>query len=148
MRFGILGPLAVGQGDTVVEIRRGMPRTLLIALLVRAWSNEMAEARQARSQDDASGEWRHLERAHILSQPLAIPHLRTHAAMLGAARRSGDRREVGGQLWRLALAGPGSLSGRYPPGNTGGANVSAFMPMPIPEDLRSILEDEPQEAVE
>src|ERR687885_657520 len=36
MRFGILGPLAVGDGDTAVEIRRGIPRTLLIALLLRA----------------------------------------------------------------------------------------------------------------
>ena len=36
VRFGILGPLAVGEGDTAVEIRRGIPRTLLIALLLRA----------------------------------------------------------------------------------------------------------------
>lgn len=35
MRFGILGPLAVHDGDAVVDIRRGIPRTLLIALLLR-----------------------------------------------------------------------------------------------------------------
>ncbi|MFN2504700.1 MAG: BTAD domain-containing putative transcriptional regulator [Acidimicrobiales bacterium] len=35
MRFGILGPLVVAEGDTPVEIRRGIPRTLLIALLLR-----------------------------------------------------------------------------------------------------------------
>ena len=36
VRFGILGPLAVGEGATAVEIRRGIPRTLLVALLLRA----------------------------------------------------------------------------------------------------------------
>ncbi|HEV3401169.1 MAG TPA: DUF3703 domain-containing protein [Acidimicrobiales bacterium] len=45
-----------------------------------------------------------------------------------------------GQVLRLVLAGPGSLTGRYPLGNTGGANVSAFAPMPIPDDLRDLLE--------
>ncbi len=29
---------------------------------------------------------------------------------------------------------------RYPGGNTGGAEVDAFLPMPIPADLRDILE--------
>ena len=38
-------------------------------------------------------------------------------------------------------------TGRDPVGNTGGANVSAFVPIPIPEYLRSALEDQPQEAV-
>jgi hypothetical protein len=37
------------------------------------------------------------------------------------------------------LAGPGSISGRYPVGNTGGADVSAFSPMAVPEDLRPLL---------
>jgi hypothetical protein len=108
--------------------------------LVRAWSDEMAEAREARAGGDAAREWHHLERAHILSQPLVGPHVRTHVAMLGAALRHGDGRETIGQLLRLVLAGPGSLTGRYPVGNTGGANVSPFAPMPIPEDLRAILE--------
>ena len=44
MRFGILGPLAVGEGDTAVEIRRGIPRTLLIALLLRAGETVSASA--------------------------------------------------------------------------------------------------------
>ena len=70
---------------------------------------------------------------------MTVPHLRTHGAMLAAALRRGDRREVVGQLLRLVVAAPGSLSGRYPVGNTGGADVSALQPMPIPEDLRSVL---------
>jgi hypothetical protein len=60
--------------------------------------------------------------------------------MLGYGFRRRDRREVVGQLLRLVVAGPGSWTGRYPLGNTGGANVSAVQPMPVPEDLRAILE--------
>ena len=71
---------------------------------------------------------------------MAGAHVRTHVAMLGSALRRRDIHELFGQLFRLAVAGPGSLTGRYPVGNTGGANVSAFKPMPIPEDLRAALE--------
>ena len=109
------------------------------AHLRQAWSEERAAAVAARRRGDQPGEWHHLERAHILSQPMTVPQLRTHAAMLGAALRRRDRREVLGQLLRLVVAAPGSLSGRYPVGNTGGADVSALQPMPIPEDLRSVL---------
>jgi hypothetical protein len=109
------------------------------AQLRRAWSEERAAAVTARRLGDRQGEWHHLERAHILSQPMTVPHLRTHGAMLAAALRRHDRREVVGQLLRLVVAAPGSLSGRYPVGNTGGADVSALRPMPIPEDLRSVL---------
>ena len=89
----------------------------------------------------ANAEWTHLERAHILSQPLAGAHVRTHVAMLGAALRRRDPNEIVGQVFRFAVAGPGSLTGRYPVGNTGGADVSAFKPMPIPDDLRDLLDD-------
>ena len=66
-------------------------------------------------------------------------HLRTHVAMLAAGIRRHDRREVVGQLLRLVVAGPGSLTGRYPVGNTGGADVNALTPMPIPDDLVPFL---------
>ncbi len=108
--------------------------------LLQAWTDERATAASARQQGDFPEEWRHLERAHILSQPLAVPHIRTHVDMLSYAVRRRDPGELGGQLLRLVLAGPGSMTGRYPVGNTGGANVSAFRPMPIPDDLRSLLE--------
>jgi hypothetical protein len=107
--------------------------------LKAAWAAERDQARAARTEGDAAVEWRHLERAHILSQPMAWPHLVTHAAMFAAAWRRRDRRELAGQTARLLLAVPGSVSGRYPLGNTGGADVSAFRPMPIPDDLRSLL---------
>lgn len=107
--------------------------------LKAAWAAERDQARAARNSGDARDEWRHLERAHILSQPMAWKHLVTHAAMFTAAWLRRDRRELAGQTLRLLLAVPGSVSGRYPAGNTGGADVSAFLPMPIPDDLRSML---------
>jgi Protein of unknown function (DUF3703) len=106
-----------------------------------AWTSEMEAARSARSTGDTTREWTHLERAHILSQPVAGPHVRTHAAMLAAAFRRHDGHEMVGQVLRLVVAGPGSITGKYPVGNTGGADVSAFKPMPIPEDLSSLLGD-------
>jgi hypothetical protein len=75
---------------------------------------------------------------------MAGAHVRTHVAMLAYASRRRDRREIVGQLLRLIVAGPGSWTGRYPVGNTGGADVSALRPMPVPDDLRAILESTPQ----
>jgi hypothetical protein len=109
----------------------------------RAWTEEMHAAKTARRRAERTDEWCHLERAHILSQPSAWLHLKTHGAMLAAALRRRDRHEVLGQVFRLIVAGPGSLTGRYPVGNTGGADVSAFEPMPIPEDLQVYLERHP-----
>ena len=104
-----------------------------------AWRSERRAATTARRAGDTEAEWHHLERAHILSQPLAGLHLRTHAAMLVAGLRSRDGHETVGQVLRLLLAVPGSLSGRFPVGNTGGANVSPFQPMAVPDDLRPLL---------
>ena len=117
------------------------------AQLHEAWAGEIISAKRARSGGDATGEWGHLERAHILSQPLAGPHLRTHIEMLSAAARRRDVHEMIGQLFRLAVAAPGTLTGKYPVGNTGGANVSAFAPMRIPDDLQRLLAGEIPEQV-
>jgi len=108
--------------------------------LLRAVADELAEARSARAHRDLPDEWRHLERAHVLSQPMALPHVRTHLAMLAYGVRRRDVHEIAGQVLRLVVAAPGSWTGRYPAGNTGGADVSALAPMPIPDDLLTILE--------
>ena len=105
-----------------------------------AWSDERAAAGAAKARGDVAGEWKHLERAHILSQPMAGAHVRTHLVMLAYGVRRRDLREVGGQLLRLVVAAPGSWTGRYPVGNTGGADVGALRPMPVPDDLRALLE--------
>src|SRR5215218_6465413 len=105
---------AVGAAGAVATstTRSGPTRSDLTA----AWSVERAAARAAHARGDDVAEWRHLERAHILSQPKALLHVRTHVAMLAAGIRRHDRREVAGQLLRLVVAGPGSLTGRYPVG--------------------------------
>jgi len=109
------------------------------ASLRSAWTTEVSAARNARRQRQPSDEWAHLERAHILSQPLSGLHVRTHAAMFGSACRRRDVHEMLGQVFRLIVAAPGSITGRYPVGNTGGADVSAFKAMPIPDDLQAYM---------
>lgn len=84
--------------------------------------------------------WELLEEAHVLSQPWAGLHLRVHGAMLRLAVTTRDRREIAGQTFRLIVAGPGSLLGRYPAGNTGRADVPATLPMPIPDELQRLLD--------
>jgi hypothetical protein len=111
------------------------------AKLRTAWALEIDAARSARSTGDMKAEWAHLERAHILSQPMAGPHVRTHVAMFAVALRRRDRHEIIGQVFRIIVAAPGSITGKYPVGNTGGADVSAFEPMSIPDDLRPLLPD-------
>ncbi|MGZ4673161.1 MAG: DUF3703 domain-containing protein [Ilumatobacteraceae bacterium] len=118
---------------TTIAARSGRER------LIHAWATEMHLAREASRRHESDAEWGHLERAHILSQPLAGRHVRTHLAMLGFGLRACNRREVVGQMFRTVVAAPGSWSGRYPTGNTGGANVSAFAAMPVPADLQFMI---------
>ncbi|BAN03458.1 DUF3703 domain-containing protein [Ilumatobacter coccineus] len=96
-----------------------------------------AELDAAREADDP---WPHLERAHIASQPWAWPHTRVHAAMFATAIRQRDRREAVGQVVRIVVAGPGSLAGRYPSGNTGRSDVPLTQVAPVPDDLRALLD--------
>lgn len=81
----------------------------------------------------------HLSRAHILSQRYTWPHVRVHVLMLRAGFKGRDAREVAGQLPRIVAA---ALFSRIwvPIGNTGLADVSAVQPMPVPEDLRELLD--------
>jgi hypothetical protein len=61
--------------------------------------------------------------------------------MFAFAWRRRNFREWAGQIPRLLLAAPGSWLGRAPLGNTGGANVGIFTPMPIPDDLQALLRE-------
>lgn len=107
--------------------------------IIAAMNNELNQAQAAERASNLDQAWRHLERAHVLSQRYAWPHVVVHARMLGFGLRRGDAREVVGQLVRLLVAAPGSWLGRAPLGNTGGANVGILTPMPIPEDLQRLL---------
>lgn len=99
-------------------------------------SSEMMAYRTARSAGDFDRAWIALERAHIVSQPYLGLHLANHWAMLKFATAQRDVKEAIGQVVRLALAPLGALTGRIPIGNTGRSSVSAFKPMPVPDDLR------------
>jgi hypothetical protein len=100
----------------------------------------LIESRQARKSKDFDRCWTLLEDAHVLSQPWARLHVRVHGSMFVAAMAQRDVCEVRGQLSRIAVAGPGSLSGRYPTGNTGRARVPATQPMPIVGELAEVLQ--------
>lgn len=105
-----------------------------------AFARELEAARIAEAAGDPAVAWSRLERAHVLSQAHAWPHVRVHWRMAGFAVRRRDLRELAGQVPRLLLAAPGSWSGRAPRGNTGGTSVGIFSPMAIPADLGAILD--------
>ena len=100
----------------------------------------LIESRQLRKSKNFDRCWTLLEDAHVLSQPWAWLHVRVHGSMFVTAMLQRDVREVRGQLSRIAVAGPGSLSGRYPTGNTGRARVPATQPMPIAGELAEVLQ--------
>lgn len=104
-----------------------------------AFAREMADAGTA----EAAGDFRlakwHLERAHILGQRSYITHVTTHFHMFRLAIRQSDFAEARGQIVRLIGAGPFHIVGWVPLGNTGGADVSPTLPMPIPSDLQPFL---------
>jgi len=99
---------------------------------------ELEATRRAEGAGDFQTAFTHLERAHILSQKYALAHAATHLRMLRLGWRTRDDREVLGQLTRTIAA---LVFSRIwvPVGNTGRANVSAFAPTPVPEDLAEIL---------
>ena len=104
--------------------------------LKAAFEGELAAAAAARDYEAA---FHHLARAHILSQRHTLPHVRVHWRMLRLGLGAGEMRETLGQAVRITAA---ALFSRIwvPAGNTGRADVSALRPMPMPEDLRAILE--------
>jgi hypothetical protein len=102
-----------------------------------------AELGAGRSADSIEQRWVALERAHILSQPWPLKHVRAHAAMIRLAVRQRDVRELMGQAARLVVAGPASAVGRYPAGNSGRARVPATLAMPITDDLAQLLKGAP-----
>ncbi|MCI0572299.1 MAG: DUF3703 domain-containing protein [Myxococcaceae bacterium] len=104
------------------------------------FEKELARATAAEGSGDLSQAWRHLERAHVLSQAHAWPHVRVHWRMFTFGWRQRNARELFGQVPRLVLAAPGSWLGRTPRGNTGGADVGILTSMPIPEDLQAMLD--------
>jgi hypothetical protein len=67
-----------------------------------------------------------LEKAHLVAQPYAWPHLIVHWKMLMLACKYKNWHEFLGQIPRLILAIPGSLSGKAPKGNVGSTRMGIF----------------------
>lgn len=107
-----------------------------------AFNNAIVEARDRFHAGHLHAAFGLLERAHVLGQSQLGRHWTVHLWMLRVGWRLGDRREVLGQLLRLALTPLGHLTGRLPAGNTGGSRVSAFTSLPVPPDLQKLLQDE------
>lgn len=88
----------------------------------------------------AAEAFRHLERAHVLGQAATVAHVRVHWRMLRWGLRQRRPREVAGQVLRVVGAATKTAIGWVPTGNTGGADVSPFRPMPIAPDLKAMLD--------
>ncbi|MFT3957144.1 MAG: DUF3703 domain-containing protein [Piscinibacter sp.] len=103
-----------------------------------AYEREVAQASQALRRKDFETAFSHLERAHVLAQRQTGRHTFIHWQMLVAGLQRGDLREAAGQLPRIVaslLFSPLWV----PRGNSGRARVSAFKPMPVPDDLRHLV---------
>ena len=103
-----------------------------------AYTREMDAGRARYAAGDLDAAFGHFERAHILGQRRTVAHVRSHWWMLRTGVARGDWREIRGQVARI-LAAATMTRIWVPDGNTGGANVSAVQPMPVPEDLRALL---------
>lgn len=101
---------------------------------------ELAEARRASSAGQASQEFVHLERAHVLGQESTYWHVKVHVLMLLWALRNHSAREAFGQLFRIVGAATKTAFGLVPQGNTGGANISPFRKMPIAPELATLIQ--------
>lgn len=104
-----------------------------------AYRSELVAADAALAREDPDAAFARLERAHILSQRFTAQHVYVHWRMLVLGVANQDLREVVGQVTRMAAA---ALFSRIwvPEGNTGRARISALRPMPVPDDLRVILD--------
>lgn len=100
---------------------------------------EVGLAENLVAENDLEKAFSHLERAHVLGQSKTFEHARVHFLMLKIGWKRRDWREIFGQIFRVIGASTKTPFGIFPIGNTGGANVSPFKPMPIPNDLQAIL---------
>jgi len=104
-----------------------------------AYLAELGSARAASARGESEVAFKRLARAHVLSQRHTWSHVHVHWLMLKLGKSSNDLHEVRGQVSRIIAA---AIFSRIwvPAGNTGRANVNAMKPMPIPDDLRLLLE--------
>jgi len=101
---------------------------------------ELKQVDLASARGELSKAFEHLERDHVLGQSITYEHTRIHWRMFKLGLKMHSPREIFGQIVRIVGAATKTPFGIYPSGNTGGANVWFFKRLPIPDDLREILE--------
>lgn len=113
------------------------------AALQFAIEQAFQEAEHAMQEKRSATAFQWLERVHILTQRRPLLHAKSHWLMLVLGWQSGDYREVAGQIPRIVAA---LLFSKIwvPVGNTGRSRVSAFKPMPVAEELQSLLAGDEQ----
>lgn len=107
--------------------------------LKSAFKAHLSEADALFDEGDFGAAFARLETAHILGQQFFLPHVAVHLRMLRIGKARRDDREVRGQAVRLLATVPGFLFGWVPVGNTGGANVPATRPMPVPPEIAGLV---------
>jgi hypothetical protein len=107
-------------------------RPYVKAELLASWAAEM--------QGHVKVSFSQLERAHVLGQASTLEHVRVHWHMFLWGLRQRKLGECAGQMLRIVGAASKTFIGLIPAGNTGGANVSPFRPMPVPPDLQALIE--------
>jgi hypothetical protein len=108
-----------------------MSHAIGVSGAVRHFLQAAIDAQRLGQTDNA---WAALEAAHVVGQRHTGLHVRSHVEMLKLAWQIGDRREIVGQIARIA--GAAFVTWIWvPDGNTGRASMSAFASAPVPEDL-------------
>ena len=103
---------------------------------------ELCRAKIAIAQSDFPTAWIALQRAHILGQRDAISHFIAHWNMLELAWKQRDFLEVAGQIMPTLLAIPLTFFLGITRALRGGkANIDESEKMPIPEDIRQIINE-------
>jgi len=113
--------------------------------LRKAFDKEIAIAKDFYSRAQYDESFHHLERAHVLGQCYVIPHTKTHVWMLCVGIRTGNLKEIAGQLIRIPGGIVASTLGKVPIGNTGGTNIKLTATLPIPDDLKIHFDHNEQE---
>ena len=83
--------------------------------------------------------FKHYENAHVLGQESTFLHVKAHVLMLKWALIQKQPKEFLGQLFRIVGAATKTVFGLVPIGNTGGANISPFKPLPLIPEHEEII---------
>ena len=105
-----------------------------------AFDREILLARQRLAEGNPGRAFPHLERAHVIGQAYVGLHAKAHWLMFTLELRRRRPGAAFGQAVRIVLGVIGSAVGVVPVGNTGGTDISMFKRLPIPSDLRNIVD--------